>query len=290
MLLDISDEDWKRTQAGFQQFATVLSSFREKIESAATDFSNFIQKHRPSIEKVISFLEDKDAIKRIFSAYLTSIHKDLLKHGYFIGLSGWGLSYAQQITELLQQGDQEAIDKYLLGLLRNIDNIDRMSEKWCKNEYFSVRSKFLLRGVRAHFEEDYIASIPILLPHIEAILIEFFIVAGLLSDTPDKFCGNTALSVLKTISIDEMCTELDKVHFRRFLHQKGVYDFRANKNSYLNRGAVLHGNCLSYDQEKWSAQLIYLLDFLCDLTSGEHSLFIEENGMRILKKNKTPDV
>lgn len=278
IILGISEEDWKKIKTEFQNFAIQLSKFKDDIDRILKGVNSFIEEYRPVIENL-----NEDFIEKIFVEYLSGTHKKLIENGYFVGLSGWNFGNINKINALLDEGDQKEIEKFLLGLLMNNQNLNYFSRKWIKNLYFKSRMKFLSRGLNAHLEKDYIVSIPVLLPHIEAILAEFFVNAGLLSEIPDKFQGNDALSILKTISIDEICKELDRRYFRRFLNKKGVYDFKDN-SSYLNRGKILHGTCLSYDREEWSAQLIYLLDFLCDLTSQEYNLSIGTDGRRVLQR------
>lgn len=135
--------------------------------------------------------------------------------------------------------------------------------------------------MKAHSEQDYIASIPILLPHIEAIFIDFLMKNGLLVNEDKKLQGNDVLNALKMLQVDLALTEVDKIFFRRFVNQKGIYDYRG-ENEYLNRGKVLHGMSLNYDQEEWSAQIIYLLDFICEFTGHTYDLTEDRNGKKLL--------
>lgn len=285
MILGISDNDWERIRDSFQQIADSVINTRKRFDDIGHKVSGFIENNRSEIEKVLEILQDKTFIERIFSEYLSDTNRKLIQNGYFVGLAGWGFSYTNELKKLLDEDRKGEIEKYLLSLLRDKDNMKYIAQKWDRNSYFKNRSKFLHRGLKAHFEEDYIVSIPVLLPHIEAILAEFFVDTGLLSEVPNKFQGNTALNILKTISVDEICTELDRTYFRRFLHQKGVYDFKDDNSSYLNRGKILHGTCLKYDREDWSAQLVYLLDFLCDFSTKKWILSTNDSGVRILKKD-----
>ena len=285
MFLGISDNDWEKIRDSFQQIADSVINTRKRFDDIGHKVSGFIENNRSEIEKVLEILQDKTFIERIFSEYLSDTHRKLIQNGYFVGLAGWGFSYTNELKKLLDEDRKGEIEKYLLSLLRDKDNMKYIAQKWDSNSYFKNRSKFLHRGLKAHFEEDYIVSIPVLLPHIEAILAEFFVDTGLLSEVPNKFQGNTALNILKTISVDEICTELDRTYFRRFLNQKGVYDFKDDDSSYLNRGKILHGTCLKYDREDWSAQLVYLLDFLCDFSTKEWILSTNDSGVRILKKD-----
>lgn len=285
MILGISDNDWERIRDSFQQIADSVINTRKRFDDIGHKVSGFIENNRSEIEKVLEILHDKSFIERMFSEYLSDTHRKLIQNGYFVGLAGWGFSYTNELKKLLDEDRKSEIEEYLLSLLRDKDNMKYIAQKWDRNSYFKNRSKFLHRGLKAHFEEDYIVSIPVLLPHIEAILAEFFVDTGLLSEVPNKFQGNTALNILKTISVDEICTELDRTYFRRFLHQKGVYDFKDDNSSYLNRGKILHGTCLKYDREDWSAQLVYLLDFLCDFLTKKWILSTNDSGVRILKKD-----
>jgi len=59
----------------------------------------------------------------------------------------------------------------------------------------------------------------------------------------------------------------DKQRFQKMMNDESVYGFRSDKDVFLNRGAILHGECLSYNKEEWSAQLIYFSDFVNHLIS-----------------------
>ena len=285
MILGISDDDWERMRDSFQQIPDSVINIRKRFEDIGQKVLGFIENNRSKIEKVLEILQDKTFIEKMFSEYLSDTHKKLIQNGYFVGLAGWGFSYTNELKKLLDENRKGEIEEYLLSLLRDKDNMKYIAQKWDSNRYFKNRSKFLHRGLKAHLEKDFIVSIPVLLPHIEAILAEFFVDNGLLSEVPNKFQGNTALSILKTITVDEICTELDRTYFRRFLNQKGVYDFKDDDSSYLNRGKILHGTCLEYDREDWSAQLVYLLDFLCDFSTNKWILSTTDSGVRTLKKD-----
>lgn len=154
-----------------------------------------------------------------------------------------------------------------LSILREKNNIDNILKRWSSNPYFEARLKYLRRGLRSHIDGDYIASIPILLPHIEGILYKLIVDKRLYSKSRKDFQGSVALDKLKQITLEGICRESDKVAFRRYLHKTRVYEFKEEKSAFLNRGQILHGICLEYEKEEWSAQLIFLLDFLNDLTS-----------------------
>ena len=225
VILGISDSDWERTRNSFRQIADSVINIRERFEGIALKVSEFIEQHRSGIEKVLALLQDKTFIEKMFSEYLTDTHKKLIQKGYFVGLAGWGFGYTNELKKLLDEDRKAEIEEYLLSLLRDNRNMKYIAQKWDRNRYFKNRSRFLHRGLKAHLEGDYIVSIPVLLPHIEAILAEFFVDTGLLSEVPDKFQGNTALNILKTVSVDEICTKLDKTYFCRFLNRKGIYGF-----------------------------------------------------------------
>jgi len=283
-IFKLLDKDLRKLRDSFQKTVNSVVNIRVQFDDIGLKVSKFIENNRSEIENSFGVLLDKNFIENFFSKYLTDIHKKLIEHGYFVGLAGWGLSYTNELKKLLDKDCKDEIEEYLLSLLRDKKNMIDIAQKWDNNIYFKNRIKFLRRGLKAHSEKDYIVSIPVLLPHIEAILAEFFVEKELLSEAPDKFQGNDALKILKTITVDELCTEIDKIHFRRFVDQKGVYDFR-DDSSYLNRGKILHGTCLKYDREDWSAQVIYFLDFLCDFLTKDWSLTTNDNGARILKKD-----
>jgi hypothetical protein len=267
LLLGISDNDWDKLNDDFQNIALQLSELPQKIEKAVHEITSFLEKKRPEIENIISFLEDQQFHDAVFSTFIQTIHKGLSQHGYFLGLSFLQWGRINEIGELLRRRDASGIKEYVLGFLREKKHIDNLINKWSRNPYFESRLQYLTRGLNAHIDADYIASIPILLPHVEGILYQFIVDKGLYSNSRKDFQGNTALDKLKQITLEGICSESDKVAFRRFLHKKKVYEYKEDRSAFLNRGQIFHGICLDYEKEEWSAQLIFLLDYLNDLTS-----------------------
>jgi len=278
--------EFDRIRNQFYLIGKAIRETAEQLNDPGKQIAQFLQSHRSEIKKFAEILKDKNIIETILSEYVTDTHKKLTQSGYYVSLSDKGFSISARLKELLDRGDIDDTINYLLQFLKEKDTIEYIGNKWSKNKFFNKRIKFLKRGLKAHLEEDYICSIPVLMPHVEAIMAEFFVDTGLMVDIPKKFQGNDAIKVLKNFTVDEICTELDRIYFRRFLDKKGIYEYTNDDNKLLNRGKVLHGTNLDYDKEDWSAQIIYMLDFICDLSNKNWILEKNETGRYVLKNNR----
>ena len=284
LILGIKEEDLKNAIDKFSLIVQNLSNFQRNVQEAIEKVHTFINNNQPIIQEVARILQNPNIIVDYFVDNYKEKHKELASHGYFISLSNFTIGEIEEISELIKKNDTKILNEYLCNRLNNIDVINEIKHDWENNPNIENRKRFLLRGLMAHYEKDYIVSIPVFLPHIEGILADFFITTGLLENLPPKFQGNEALSLLKRITIDEIFLETDRVQFRRFLQQTKIYDFIEDETKMLNRGKIFHGICLEYDREDWSAKLIYLIDFLCNLTKFKWYVENSIEGKIILKE------
>ena len=286
ILLNISQDDWVNIKSNFNDLFTQVSKIGNRIQKNISSLNSYIEKNESKIKSFLEKIDSKTLLNGAYQLYISNVHNGLIEHGFYIGLSTWTIKDTSDISKLIKENNHDRIIEYLLNYLYKDENISWFAEKWDKNIFFKPRMRFIKRGLDAHKEKDFIASIPILLPHIEAILADFFVSNSLLSDLKDKFQGNDALKIL---TIDSISTEVDKIFFRRFINKMGIYDFKKSGN-YLNRGKILHGVSLDYDKEEWSAQVVYLLDFICDLTIKPYDLIKDPNRKKILLAIKQKEI
>lgn len=235
------------------------------------------------------YKKEWEVIAKNLSIYLTDYirnsHKHIVGNGYFLPLSNFGFSYIEKINSYINDKDYENLNIFVLGLLKEKENLNYLYQDWENNKYFKNREKFIKKGIEAHLNSDYISSVPILLPHIEGVFYEFFLDVGLIKkDHTKKFQGNTAVSILKNVTVVNMASDLDKIYFRKFVNKIRIFDYNSDSNGYPNRGQILHGLELNYDNEVWSAQIIFLLNFVFDFTGKKYSILSNENGMIKMKE------
>lgn len=230
-------------------------------------------------EKVINGIEAfyhhrSQLIDKLCDSLQQHLHKQLIDYGFFVPQSSLSIGAVQILAVMLQSGTAQQISAFLCDNLRRqleSDDIFSLRKRWAQNSFFQKRRRFLDRGIEAHIQGDFISSIPVLFPQVEGILVDFLEQTGVWERRPDD-CDK-ALNLMKKILVDDdremTFTRRDKEAFQRFCDKRRVFHPRPEKDVFLNRGAILHGECLTYDKEEWSAQLIYFLDFLSYFTSCE---------------------
>jgi hypothetical protein len=214
----------------------------------------------------------EEIVNRVCGLYQQHLHGELIQYGFFVPIAHRPLSVLPELSKLVQCGNPLAIRDFLCKQLREElarDHFFSIRKRWFQNRFFEKRQHVLKRGLEAHLQGDFISSIPVLLPQVEGVMADFLSETGVFEKKPDdcKKALNLMKKVLVEVDGQMIFTRGDKEVFQKFCDKKGIFDPRPDKDVFLNRGAILHGECLTYDKEEWSAQLIYFLDFLCDFTS-----------------------
>ncbi len=294
-LLGISEDEWERTTDGFSAIAKQIAETNRAWQLRAAEmhrqfleseqrFRDSLKRHRPVFERLKELADSPERIIDSLDVLMSDTHQRMLKYGYFISLSSASIPMMSGLLEVLDEEDPEAVREALCGILTKKENTDHLAERWQRNPFLERRTRFLVRGLEAHHEGDYIVSIPVLLPHIEGILADFFVETGLYCDLPKKFQGNDAVSRLKAITVEEIAIGIDTKGFATFVEKQRIYEFVSDEDRFLNRGKILHGLSLNYDREDWSAKLVYLIDFLCEFTSQDWIAEPDSNGRKFLKQ------
>jgi hypothetical protein len=212
-----------------------------------------------------SILDTQENIEKAQRKFVKKIQKEAMKHGWLIAMSEFTIDEVPSINKYAKS-DPQAFSEFLCSRLRKEETLDKIKKKWGKNKYFQRRIRFLERGRQAHKEGDYICSVSVLLPHLEGILEDYARDTGF--ELPEKFQGPLAVGVLKKIVFKELAHDIDKNALKDSLRK--IYETLLESNvPVLNRNIISHGKSLDYDCEEVSAQLIYLLNSICDLTQAE---------------------
>jgi len=249
-ILNISENDINRAAQNFVIIASQISKFESNLTKIAKVVQEFAIKHHKLIEEFAQLTEDPNWLDQIFKKQHSYYHKNLVKYGYYLSTANLTINETRTLNDLFIQDDKSKIQTFLCSRLRKQSIISKIKKSWEQNELFESRLKYLLRGLSAHRNKDYIASIPILVPHIEGILVDFFVKNGLLKDIPKRFQGTKAIVLLKQLTSERILYEVDKVYFGRFIENLKFYENIDTVNK-LNRGKILHGICIKYDKEDW---------------------------------------
>lgn len=197
--------------------------------------------------------------------YFKGTHRNVLKHGWLLPLTGFSLGNINAVHSLALNNPVRLSDQ-LCQYLKQEGVNKEIQDRWGSNGYFKRRMIFLKRGLEAHLAGDYIASVPVLLPHIEGILSDYFEDSRI--TLPPKFNGNDAIGILGLFVLKDISHNIEKNTLSKFLHK--LYETREEgENKDLNRGLILHGKCLDYHREDISARTIYALDTICYFIQSE---------------------
>ncbi|NQV19391.1 MAG: hypothetical protein HQ534_12720 [Armatimonadetes bacterium] len=278
-ILGMSEEDFDKALISYQAIAnSIIRNFQKNLYSVVTKFKEFIEQNQSFFNELAEFFQDPQNIERLFDNYFMNRHKELSKYGIFISMSDLTIRELEEISKIVKDGKEKIVVDYFCKRLCNKSISRKIKMKWKKNKHIESRLRFINRGYKAHLNKDYISSIPVLIPHVEGILLDFIINNSLLPKLPTKFQGNKAISLLRNVTIEKVLMDVDKRQFGRFVNKERFFEYIDDSSTFLNRGRILHGLCLDYDREEWSAKLIYMINFLCNLTNHDWITTKLENG------------
>ncbi|MCC6458057.1 MAG: hypothetical protein IT328_24090 [Caldilineaceae bacterium] len=230
-----------------------LASFM-RTSKAVNDIFESISKQFANIEKALASLNIPDTIQKSLDKLSPALRDALLElgeHGWYVG-ADMAIPGILQLADGLKQGNPNAeiaLEKYFENRIDEIeaDVIGR----------FPLRAKIIASAFRAHRQQEYDLSIPVLLAQTDGIC--FDVAKGLLfrrkagrprtADYVDQLSGtaltNALLSPL-TKNLPISATENE----------------RPPSFSHLNRHAVMHGESLNYGTKTNSLKAISLLNYV----------------------------
>lgn len=96
-LLNISQDDLEKIKSNF-----------DKALNKLLGFCNSIQNTLEKIEKI----DFEASINNFYKKTASHLHKELIKHGLYIGLSNWSLAEISEIIELIKLNQHDKIVEY----------------------------------------------------------------------------------------------------------------------------------------------------------------------------------
>ncbi len=205
-------------------------------------------------EKII---ELNELFKR-FAKFLKILPK------YLVDLAeiGWFLSYnhspadTAEICRKLDSMDHDWIDDYMVNYIdRELDYIKDLMYK-----HFPEREVLVEKALDAHYNSDYILSIPVLLAQIDGISMQEF--KGYFFSAKDKIKINKTISELPS-------SEIFDAFIKPTLVETSIGSSKKDQNidgSIFNRHEILHGINLSYGTRINGYKTISLLDYIVSIT------------------------
>jgi len=175
--------------------------------------------------------------------------------------------YCPQIMNEMHKNPELIADKSFVEIVSSIYNPDYWLNKmdfWAETDLFPGRMPYIRRAINAHYEDDFIASIYVIVPQFEGIITDYLNKIG--GDIPNRFSDE--LKILKYICLSrkvilypkevlEVIVEfIDTKAFWK--HSKNVKDHKVE----INRHGILHGDFTDFECKEISLKLLILFDAL----------------------------
>lgn len=158
--------------------------------------------------------------------------------------------------------------------------IEKKLSTWREKEILQGRIHILEAIIKAHLNNDFILSIPVMLTQIEGIIAEYFHP----KDKREQFPINKLKEYLQVLSsVSEQVSDFKAMgkFIEDQLYKKFYWGFPIP--SSLNRHAILHGACIDFDNKINSVKVIVFFDLLLFAfelkersKDGEHMSTVEE--------------
>jgi hypothetical protein len=175
--------------------------------------------------------------------------------------------YCPQLMTVLQN-DPKIIEKEsFVEQVAYIFNEKYWQEKmdfWKEIGFFGKRIQYLERAIKAHYEKDYIASIYIITPQFEGLIIDYL-----------KKCGKTVPAHFQEVIkvFKDTCSSRKVLLYPKEIFEV-ILDFIDNKAFWkhstqvkdvrveINRHGIAHGSFVDFECKEISLKLLILFDAL----------------------------
>lgn len=236
-----------------ERISSTLQALYEPFKQLASRLVEIIPKDPETIEKLKLFLD-------FIRDYETNIYEPAAREGWII-VKVRKLSLNQYVNiGLLARTEPKDLSRYLCDIVNEKEVLDSAYAEWIKNKYFQKREIFWEKGLKAHYDQEYLIAVLLMLPHIEGILKEFFKDFGYHIEGVQR-----AIGMIKRLEVDDEI-ETDVKYSAKVL-DKGFISLDKQSDKFPHRNAIFHGVDLDFGTEENSAKIIYFLDFLCELTA-----------------------
>ncbi len=249
----------KRMQSIYQAFQRISGTIHKLYE--------IFKPIKDVINQIVEFVaEDPGGFQRFLERFepnfWDSIYLPIVRQGWVVRMSKLSVGEVIELKKIAET-ESEVLDGYLISYLNQTNIMSMLRDKWRLNRYFKERKEFLECGLKAHNDGNYMVSISVMLPHIEGILKTFFDVCK----RPVNKGGKQCVEMLNRFTfVSEI--ETYKSYAVKPLG-KAYLGIEVPSDIFPNRNGIFHGSDIKYHTEVNSAKLLYMLDFICDITQAE---------------------
>jgi|LGVF01.1.fsa_nt_gb hypothetical protein len=155
----------------------------------------------------------------------------------------------------------------ILGIISNnygISYWDKRFAFWDETDFYPDRLPYLKRAKEAHFDNDYIASIYVLVPQFEGIITDYLIECGITPNERFKKCVEDLEKLILSRKVLMFPKEVLEIIFDYLAN--GSFWKRSktisNPSTTINRHGIAHGVYTGFESEELSLKYLILLDLL----------------------------
>ena len=235
----MSPEQTKQIQENLRKMANAYSnSITSPIQIYAKHYAKQMQAIFAPIQKMMTGIDFEKIAK--LKVRLDNMEKSDFEYKWLNSIS---IPLGSKLMELYEQGRNEEVNKFLIELFREEENIESFKE-WLKNQpAYEERKQIIDDCLQAHLEKKFTLSIPTLLTQCDGIIINKVVEKA-------KYTGRAADYVnMKRVAEDGKISM--NQHFSQ--HLISIYDTK--------RLGILHGKDIDYfkDGEELSVKAIWTL-------------------------------
>jgi len=198
-----------------------------------------------------------EAISKIDFDQIKSLPKRRKEHLLKLGEDGWCIDLNMSVEKSLIEN--EDYEEYFINHFEN--NIDNISS-FIKNKY-PARKQIIHKAFKAHVNEDYELSIPVILTQIDGICFD---------NTNESIFIKHNYSPNTSSYVENLPNELRKAWFAPLAEELPIsYSSKKRSNAQidftlqLNRHLVLHGESTDYPTRINSLKAISFLNYIAQL-------------------------
>ncbi|MFC1962352.1 hypothetical protein ACFLWN_04880 [Chloroflexota bacterium] len=173
--------------------------------------------------------------------------------------------YCPQIMNELHKNPELIADKSFVEIVSSIYNHDYWINKmdfWVETDLFPERMPYIQSAIKAHYEDDFIASIYVIVPQFEGIITDY--IDKNLVKAPDKF--SSKIDCLRDICLSRNVILYPKKVLEEILGYIANGSFWKYSGSVkelkeeINRHGIVHGAFKGFECKEISLKYLILFD------------------------------
>lgn len=258
--------DFEKIKKQIDNSNNLMIAFQKKMSEIVEEYQNNIKEFTSELAEII---------KNAPSDLTYSQKEYLFEKGWYLS-GNLPINYPRVIRDLIDKKQYEELEKILIEYIKNI--IPEIKEKIKKS--FPNRKKIFEEALKAHEENRYILSIPILLIQAEGICRETINISPFLGGRNTKGLSKIKDKLeeklsrysfgginLRVDSFTEILLQylLNETDINRNINKAEKKQEKDRKYKSLSRNYIIHGFSVDYANEANSYKAISFLNFILDL-------------------------